>query len=170
MTWPEIIIHAVVICVGVPAALRNWTALALVASWALGQGTWMVTGDNLPLKIYFLADLTVIGVILAKEIVKVGPKEYNGIWHQLRCLIKDLTVQDRWIIAVFVAGCWPLYVISIGAYERWWMLYYITIAQFLLAGWEALSSWRGAKRAVHDRTYRQKPGGLKRMAGNWGHG
>lgn len=166
MTWAEILIHAVVIGVGIPAALRNPTALALVASWALGQGTWMLTGNNLPLQVYFLADLTVIAGIYAKTTVRCGAKVYSSMADQLRCMIFDLTLADRWIVAMFVGGCWPCYLIQFDDRTKWFLLFWLTIAQFLLSGGEALQSWRGAKRAVHGRTGR--PPGLQRMAENWG--
>lgn len=163
MTWAEILIQLVVLFVGLPAAIRNPTAALLVASWALGQGTWLLTGDNLPLRVYFLADVTVIAGIYAKTIVRCRGKVYRNTADQLRCMVTDLTVWDRWIVAIFVGGCWPLYVLALDPWAQWYALWALTIAQFLIAGGEAVISWREAKRAVHAEPWR--PPGLHRMAG-----
>lgn len=168
-TWAEIVIHCVVIGVGIPAAFRNPTALFLVASWAFGQGVWMATGINLPLKAYFIADLTVIALIYAKTIARLGPKEYTSVSEQLKCLLTDLPWWDRIIVGLFVAGCWPAYGLTMDEWTRWHLLWAITILQFLLAGGEALTSRRGAKRAIPVEPDRPT-GGLQRVAGNWGYG
>lgn len=163
MTWAEILIQLVVLCVGLPAATRNPTAALLVASWALGQGTWLLTGDNLPLGVYFIADVTVVAGIYAKTIVRCGAKVYRDLPHQLRCMVTDLTVWDRWIVAIFVGGCWPAYILHLDDWAKWHLLYWLTIAQFFIAGGEAVISWREAKRAVHAEPW--LPPGLHRMAG-----
>ena len=171
MTWAELLIHAVVIGVGLPAALRNPTAFALVVSWAAGQGVWMLTGNNLPLKAYFIADLTVIAIIYAKTIIGCGPKTYDGLAHQLWCMIADLSPWDRAIVALFVFGCWPAYVLSLDEWTKWYLLFAISIGQFLLAGGEAFVSWREAKRADPAEPDTPSSGpGVFRLAGNWRYG
>lgn len=147
MSWPALVMYAVVLVVGVPAMARNPTAFGLVISWSIAQGLWYMTGDNLPLDFYFIADLTVIAIIYAKTISRCAGKVYDSGWHQLRCMVTDPTRCDRAIIALFVLGAWPLYGLDIGAWEKWWGLWILTVCQFLLAGFESLSSWRKAKRA-----------------------
>lgn len=182
MTWAEITIRLVVVLVGLPAALslsallsfrlrfRNVTALALVASWFFGQGVWLATGDNLPLRAYVMADITVIFAIYAKTIARCGPKTYRDGWHQLRCMITDLTPWDRWIIATFLP-VWAVYVLSIGDFAKWYLCWALTIAQFLFAGAEALHLRREAKRAVPvAEPDIPSSGGFMRLAGVGGYG
>lgn len=141
MSWPHIAIYAVAGCIGLPAMFRNPTAAGLVLSWMLGEVTWMMTGNNLPLSVYFMADVAVITIIYAKMIWRVGPKTYPSAWLHFKCFILDLTVCDRIIVGIFLLGAWPAYVIELDPYYKWWLLYWLTVAQFVLAGAEALSSW-----------------------------
>lgn len=147
MSWPSLVMYAAVLLVGVPAMWYNPTAFGLVISWSMAQGLWYMTGDNLPLDFYFIADLTVIAIIYAKTVSRCAGKVYRDGWHQLRCMVFDLTPWDRAIVALFVLGAWPLYILDIGAWEKWFGLWGITVFQFLLAGAEAAHSWREAKRA-----------------------
>jgi hypothetical protein len=134
--------YAVVALVGFPAALRNITAAALTISWLVGEIWWMATGDNLPLSTYFMTDVAVVSVIYAKTIVRVGAKTYPSLLEQLRCLIVDLTPYDRWVVAIFLLGAWPLYVLSVHPWWKWYGLWAMVIAQFLIAGAEAIQSLR----------------------------
>lgn len=170
MTWDVLLIHIIVLGVGIPAAFRNPTAFALATSWAVGQAVWWYTGNNLPLKAYFIADLTVIAIIYAKAIIGVGPRKYRNLAHQLWCMVTELTLFDRVIVALFVLGCWPLYVLTLDAWLQWWALYWITVAQFLLAGAESIYSWREAKRASPAVLDNHSSGGSLRLAGNWRYG
>lgn len=167
MSWPAILMYLTVAAIGFPAAMRNLTAAALVASWLVGEGVWMITGNNLPLSTYFMADVTVIAVIFAKMIRRVGAKSYPTLWLQFKCMILDLTVYDRWIAGFFLLGAWPLYVLAIDPYYKWWLLYLIVILQFLLAGAEAIQSLRSeVTKAASD-----PPGNGLALAGAYrGHG
>ena len=89
---------AVVAFVGFPAAVRNPTALALVCSWLAGEVTWLISGNNLPLSVYIMADIAVMTVIFAKAIVRAGPKLYPTIWLQLKCMFLDLTENSEKLI------------------------------------------------------------------------
>lgn len=139
MTWPALVMYAVVLLVGVPAMVRNPTAFGLVISWSIAEGLWYMTGDNLPLDFYFIADLTVIAIVYAKTISARPGKVYASGWHQLKCMVTDLTRCDRAIVALFLFGAWPVYVLNIGAWEKWFLLWAVTILQFLIAGYEAAS-------------------------------
>ena len=141
MTTPEIVMWAVVCGIGLPAVCRNPTALALSLSWLAGELTWMATGNNLPLSVYVMADIGVIAVIYAKSISRVGPKYYPSAWQHAKSFVTDLTWSDRFIVGIFLLGAWPTYAVQIHPYYRWWILYYLTVAQFVLAGAEALLSW-----------------------------
>lgn len=168
MSLPAAIVYGIVLFVGLPAALRNSTAAALVLSWICGEISWMLTGNNLPLSTYFMADVAVIALIYAKTIRRVGPKTYPTIARQLYCLVMDLTVYDRWVVAIFILGAWPLYVLNLHAYYKWWALWSLLIAQFLLAGAEAIQSFRHELKA---RAASEPPGnGLALVGVRIGHG
>jgi hypothetical protein len=130
--------YLTVAAVGLTAMRRNLTAAALVASWLVGEAVWMATGNNLPLSTYFMADIAVITLVYAKTIRRVGARKYPTLWLQLKCLVLDLTAYDRWVVGLFLLGAWPLYVLSIEPYYKWWLLYLIVILQFMIAGAEAV--------------------------------
>lgn len=138
---------AVVGCVGLFAAWRNLTAFALTASWLVGQIYYLRTGNSLALGQYFMADIAVVTVIFAKAIVSAGAKTYPTAWRQFKAFATDLTVCDRFILGLFLLGAWPIYVSTIHPYYQWWLLFYITIAQFLFAGAEPLARWWSVRRA-----------------------
>jgi hypothetical protein len=168
MSWPAIAIYAVVAFVGLPSATRNSTALGLSLAWLLGEITWLLTSNNLPVSTYFMADVAVITLIYAKTIRRVGSKIYPSLAKQLYCLVADLTVWDRWIVALFVFGAWPLYIATIHPYYKWWSLWAIIVAQILLAGAEAIQSFR---HELKQRAASDPPGhGLALVGVRTGHG
>lgn len=146
MVWQAIVMYAIVVGIGVPAAFRNPTALAMVIAWLSVEIVYQITGDSLPLKFSFMADIAVISLIYAKTIRRCGAKLYSSLGEQMRCMITDLTPWDRWIVAIFLLGAWPGYAVEMNAWLKWHLLWAATIAQFLLAGWEALAGFRAAKR------------------------
>lgn len=167
--------YSVVAGVGIPAAfrffplaIRNATALALVVAWLVAEVIVYKTGNSLPVGFYFKADLAVIAAIYAKTIIRCGVKSYSPIGFHLRCLVTDLTLCDRWIVAIFLLGAWPLYVLNLDPYYKWQCLLWLAIIQFLLAGAEAIQSFR------HDVKVRAKsdpPGNGLALAGAYrGHG
>lgn len=117
MTLPEIIIWATVIVVGVPSAWRNPTAAALVMAWIAGQAIYMVTGDNLPTEFYVFPDLFVIAVVASKA----------------------MRTNADWVVLAIFPICWVLYVADISAFHKWYALWALTLAQFLVMGAETLS-------------------------------
>ena len=168
MTWPHIAMYAVVFGVGLPASLRNSTAFALAISWLVGETVWLITGNNLPLSTYFMADVAVISIIYAKTIRRVGVKTYPTIWRQLYCLAADLTVWDRWIVGIFLLAAWPLYVLTVDPWWKWYTLWALCILQFMLAGAEAIQSFR---HNVNARAASDPPGNGLALAGVYlGHG
>lgn len=144
MSWPELVILGVVLLVGVPAAFRNPTAAALVASWAFGEAVWLITGDNLPLKAYVIADITVLAVIICKPCLFRGP--YRDWLHQLRCIFDERTIWDQIIVASFPI-MWGLYIAAVGDKFKWYALWALAIVQLLASGGEALQSWLAARKA-----------------------
>lgn len=143
--------YAVVAGVGIPAAFRNSTALAMVIAWLSVELVYQITGNSLPLKYSFMADMLVISAIYAKTIKRCGAKLYSSLGEQMRCLVTDPTICDRWIVAIFLFVAWPAYALAFDPWLKWHLLWLATIAQFLLAGGEALACFRAEKRkAVTD--------------------
>lgn len=142
--------YAVVAGVGIPAAFRNLTALGMVIAWLFVELVYQIAGDSLPLRYSFMADIAVISIVYAKTIRRVGAKTYPTLGKQIYCLFVDLTPYDRWIVAIFLLGVWPSYVMEIDPWWKWHLLWALTMAQFLLAGVEALACSRVENRKVTD--------------------
>lgn len=138
MSWQALVMWGVVAVIGLPAATRNATALALAVAWLVPEILYQYTGNNLPLRIYFMADVAVITCVYAKAIVRSGTRTYPIISTHFRSFIFDLTIWDRWIVAIFLAGAWPLYILAIDPWWKWMILWGLCIAQFCLAGCEPL--------------------------------
>lgn len=134
MTLPEAVICLVVFVVGVPATFWNPTAGALVICWILGEAIYLTTGDNLPIAYYVIGDLFVLVVIFAKAEHRFP---LTGYGHQLGKILRDAVCMDRAVLAI-IGVMWVLYAVPLHPYYKWWALYYLLLAQFLAAGWEAL--------------------------------
>lgn len=141
MTWQAIVMYAVVVGLGIPAAFRNPTALAMVIAWLCVEFVYQLTGNPLPLQFSFMADVTVIAAIYAKTTNRSGAKHYSSLGEQTRCMITDLTPCDRWVLAIFLV-MWPLYVLLIDPWWKWHLLWGLAITQFLFASAEAFKSFR----------------------------
>lgn len=118
----------------------------MVIAWLSVELVYQLTGDSLPLKFSFMADVAVMTAIYAKAIHRVGAKTYPTAKDQLRGLVADLTPWDRWIVAIFLLGAWPIYVLTFDSWWKWMLLWGLCIAQFLFAGGEALASFLAARR------------------------
>lgn len=126
---------AVVLLVGVPSAIRlrlkerprltllNPTAAALVISWLAAELVWLRTGDNLPMGIYFGADLFVMAILCLKA------------WA------RRATGWDVAIMLVFPMMWLYYFDQEIGLYHKWYALYFLLLAQFLAAGAEPFFTW-----------------------------
>lgn len=135
MSLTALIMLAAVLLVGVPSAIRirlgerprvtirNPTAAALVISWLSAEFYWLRTGDNMPLSIYFVADLFVMVVLCLKA------------WA------RRATIWDMLIMAIFPMMWLYYFDQEIGAYHKWYALYFLALAQFLAAGAEPFFSW-----------------------------
>lgn len=136
--------YLVVAGLGIPAAFRNVTALAMVIAWLSVELVYQITGDSLPLQYSFMADIAVVAVIYAKT---NGRNECAAGRTQLRRLITDLTICDRLIVGIYFALVWPAYVLQFDPYTKWMLLWALAIAQFALAGGEALATTIARRKA-----------------------
>lgn len=146
MTIPQLIIWAVVFGIGVPSAWRNPTAAALVIAWLAGEAIYRITGDNLAVQFYLFPDIFVIAMIMAKL---------------------ERSAADRVILAIYPV-CWVFYVAAVEPVTKWYLLWGLTIAQFLAAGWESFSLYRRSHRAASDKP--DNPGTLLVAYGSGGYG
>lgn len=132
----EILLLAVALAT-IPAASRNFTALALVASYALYEGAWWLTHVTFPAFLCILIDATVIAAIYCKE-PAFDCWPYRGWRHQLCSAWTEKSLWDRIVIAIFPA-MWLVY--ALPPYLQWHSLYWLTMAQFVAANGEALQSY-----------------------------
>lgn len=138
---------AVVLFVGFPAAWFNLTAAALAGSYLIMQGAWAM-GMVLDWEAYFMVDVAVVALICGKTLACCPQEDFRNAWHQLKCCWTYHTVCDRLILATFVFGVWPAYVLKMPELTRWWLLYGLALVQLLIAAAESLSLWRRAKPRV----------------------
>lgn len=148
MSWPEILMWAVVLCIGLPSVARNITSLGLVISWAAGQMTWMLTGDNLPIAVYVAMDAFVITIIYIKA-AAYDCYPYSSLVDQLCAFWLEKSWWDRIVLAIFPV-MWALYAAPISDFHRWWALWMLVIVQFLVSGSEALENHRSRRAANAD--------------------
>jgi hypothetical protein len=167
MSLPHALMWAIVLVVGVPSAWRNPTAGALVLCWVFSEGLWALTGNGLAVAYYAYPDAFVIAVIFAK------PEWCNLGWDrgwllELKCILLERSPCDR-IILLSYPVVWTLYVVGIAPYYQWWSLYWIAVAQFVVAAWEPLSKLLRSRAEAADRQP-DYPGDLlvAYPAGGWG--
>lgn len=133
MTTHEIVMWVAVGCVGL-LSLRNLTAFALSAAWLCSQYYYLKTGGELGI----YADISVIIAIFAKATIREGSATYPTMRYQMRRFWSAPTVCDKAIVSLFLFGVWPIYAGALNEYWTYWGAYYITMAQLMLAGSEAL--------------------------------
>lgn len=142
MGWQHQLIFFIAFGIGLPAAfrspfsgkpfLRNPTPLALLASWVAAEIWWIATGNSIAVSVYFMTDIAVIAVILAKSIIRAG-----------RASSPDITLWDKAILGLFVFAAWPAY-IAANPLIQFWVPWATVVLQFLLAGTESFLGWRKA--------------------------
>lgn len=139
MSTPHIIMWAIVLAVGVPSAWRNPTAAALVLCWIVAEAIFVLTGNSLAVEYYAYPDIFVLAVIFAKQ-EHCSLKPYQNTWHQFKCVVLERSPADRLVMLIFPVMWW-LYAADIGDRTKWWALWFLAAAQFLLAGAESLSKY-----------------------------
>lgn len=149
MSTPELVMFALVLLAVFPAAWRNLTAFALAAAYLFVQGMW-AAGVRLDTGLLFGTDMTVIAVIYGKAALRCPDIQIRSTWEQLKCFHANLSGQDRLIVALFLFGAWPAYVLNVPDLTRWWALYLVATVQYLAAAAESFSEWRQAKALQSD--------------------
>lgn len=133
----------------------NATSAALAFAYFASQAWWIIAG-GCDVGGLFMIDVTTIALIFCKAIVRCPDTEFRSARHQLRCMVAAFTVQDRIVLAIFPLA-WVGYVLRIDELARWWILYGLSLLQFIAAGWEAFGHWR---RDSADKGEPEEPPGL----------
>jgi hypothetical protein len=135
MTLPAAVMDAVVVLVAFPAAFRNRTALALVLSWLVQYLALLLSGEFLPPMGGVILDYFVLITILTKpEVRDCSP--YPTLAHQFWALVCERSWNDSAVAVIF-----PLMWLShllLDDYHSWWARWWLALAQFLVAGVEAI--------------------------------
>lgn len=123
----------------------NGTCWALALAYFAVQAWWLIAGTLQPGDL-FMVDLVTVLLIYCKAIARdTECIEYRSGWHQLQCFMLAPTAWDRIILASFAALVWPLYVLNLDDFARWYALWGVSMAQLAVAGGEALIDRRKAK-------------------------
>jgi len=145
VTWPHLILWCAA-ALGIMFAVKNPTSGALAVNWLIGEIVWMVTGNNLPLGVYFCADVGVLAVICSKAVVREGCRTYPTLKEQIHCFRGSLTLWDKLVAGGYILAAWPLYVITLDAYYKWWVLYAVLLLQYIFSGGEIVFNLLGDRR------------------------
>jgi len=109
MHW-TLIITGLLVAWAMLAGPWRWGSVALAASWCVGQSVYVLTGNELPIGVYWITDPIVMFIL----------------WRWAGSKL------DYAILALFPA-CWWAYLNETGA-EQWWTLWVISSLQLFLAG------------------------------------
>jgi hypothetical protein len=148
MPTPSLVVWLVVLLIGLPSMLKNWTAVALVFSWLTGVAWSQVTGEGLPLQGDILRDCAVLIVIFTK--VHNGCDPSPGPWGWLRDCWPHTSRWDK-VVVILLLPMWATYAFALNPWAAYWILWTAGLLQFFAAGAEALGQWRrGRARAEAD--------------------
>lgn len=152
MPLPSLAVWIVVLCIGLPSMLKNWTAVALVASWLIGVAWKQATGEGFPLQLEIVRDYMVLIVIFLKAPDKKGEPSPGALgWAKDWWL--ELSRWDKAVICLF-APMWFTYAVPLDPQAAYWISWGAGIAQFVAAGAEAVERWRRGRvqTKAHDPT------------------
>ena len=144
----------------------NPTSGALAFGYFACQAWWIIVRE-VDVGVMFLLDVTVIGLVFCKAVVRCPEQDYRSNAEHLRSMVAALTRADRAVLACFPL-MWIAYVLRLDELARWWILFFLALAQFAAAGAEAFAEWRRCRvpREEPDRP----PSGLKFAAAGLGDG
>jgi hypothetical protein len=137
MTTPGIIMWATVLLIGVPSAWRNPTAAALVGAWVVTKTIWLITGNGLAVEFFIFPDLAVIAIVFMKPDYRPCDR-YRGTLHQFKCILTERSPADRIVLLIYPVE-WAIYCSALHPFYVWWLLWSLSIVQFLAVGGESLS-------------------------------
>lgn len=139
MPLPSLIVWIVVLFIGLPSMLKNWTAVALVFSWLIGVAWAQVTGEGIPLEGDIIRDLMVLVFIF----VKIGDdcKHSPGRWGWLRDCWPHASRCDKTVALLFVP-MWITYAVPMNPDLMYEIRWSAGVLQLLFAGAEAVEMWR----------------------------
>jgi hypothetical protein len=136
MSLPELVFLTVVLAIGLPSAVYNRTAAALVGSWGMQEVVAIVAGVPPGTVAGLVLDLGVIAVVLCKpEVRDCSP--YRTMGKQIAAFWCERSAWDSAILTIFPI-MWTVHAMNIDLYYRWWALWWLALVQVLLSGAEAL--------------------------------
>lgn len=148
MSKAEIIAYAVVLFICVPAALKNWTAVGLFVSFAIGQVWWHTLHIPQPTYLSIMCDYFVLVIIFLKagpfECMELDDRPKVGIrrtWRRVQDCLGELSRSDKLIVSLFPPA-WAASVINITDTQRFWFLWFVGILQIFVASVESFIVWR----------------------------
>lgn len=179
MTTPEIIFLALVIVLGVPASLRNPTAVGLALAFLAVPAMWHLTtwgkalleDDFWRVYVSLILDSMVVAIIYMKP-PAFDLYPYATQRDYLRAAFWfELSYWDRIVLGIY-PFVWFTYVASVSEHARWWTLYWCALAQLLAATGESAENFlkRRKANAANKGPDNPSPGAMLSWAGMRGYG
>jgi hypothetical protein len=158
MTPWELGAAALVTVLCILTRLRNWTVVALAASFLVVHGVWALTGIC-SAALDIMCDYAVIMAIFAKvDLGECSP--VGGLWTNRAMCWAGVPMTDRIVLGIFPL-CWVLMAWPMDDWTRYFMLWGCGVAQLLVASSESLIAWRRGRAAGAEAEPR---GGMLRLA------
>jgi hypothetical protein len=165
MSGPEIVFLSIILLVGAPAAFFNRTALSLVVSWSIQEAVCLVTGQGSGTMLGLVLDYGVILFVLSKpEVRDCSP--YPTMWHQILSFWCERSFWDGAVLTIFPL-MWLIHASKFDVYYQWWALWWLALAQIVLAGVEALGPPLRRAFVAMLRTRERPPPGFPRVAASY---
>jgi hypothetical protein len=120
MSLPELVFLTVVLAIGLPSAVYNRTAAALVGSWGMQEAIYLMTGGTAEWLTGFALDYSVLLVIFT-------------------CSCRS--AHDYAVAAIFPI-MWGVHAMVPDPYYQWWALWWLALVQFVPAATGAVRNWR----------------------------
>lgn len=151
MPLPSLVFWLIVIFIGLPSMLKNWTAVALVGSWLIGAAWLELTGEGIPLEGDILRDYMVLVVIFLKVGGNCQPSP--GALGLFRDCWAQSSRSDKTVICLF-APMWLTYAVNMDPFFAYEVRWSVGVLQFLAVGAEVIEQWRRGRALAkaHDPT------------------
>lgn len=150
MDGPSLVALVLVVIVGGLSMLKNRTAAALVANYAIVMGFWLATGER-SLHAAILADYLVLIVIFTKQTDIYPPSP--GALGWAKDWWRQLTWWDKAVLWLFLPS-WFTYAVILPPVWAYWIAWVAGVLQLFAAGGEAVERWRRGRALAkaHDPT------------------